>query len=153
MHPDPLVRSLLDRAAITELMHRYCRAIDRRDGPELRSCFHPDAVHAQGGFEGASTEFCTLALARLRVLGATQHLISNVLIEVNDDTARCEAAFVAYHRVPAGCELTGLFACGGIEADLWVGGRYLDDLERRDGMWRIRRRVGAYDWTRRVPVT
>lgn len=153
MHPDPLVRALLDRAAITDLLHRYCRAIDRRDERELRACFHEDAVHDQGGFAGPSTEFCTLALARLSAIGATQHLIANVLIELAGDSARSEAAFVAYHRVPANCELTGLFACGGVELDLFVGGRYLDELERRDGIWRIRRRVGAYDWTRRVPAT
>jgi hypothetical protein len=32
--------------------------------------------------------------------------------------------------------------------DFFVGGRYLDRFERRDGAWRIVERVGMTDWAR-----
>jgi hypothetical protein len=37
--------------------------------------------------------------------------------------------------------------------DLWVGGRYLDRMEKRDGVWKIVDRVGTTDWTRLDPPT
>ncbi len=40
---DAAVRTLLDRAAIGDVILRYSRALDRRDWDEVASCFTPDA--------------------------------------------------------------------------------------------------------------
>jgi hypothetical protein len=37
------------------------------------------------------------------------------------------------------------------EMDLWVGGRYMDRMEKRGGVWKIAYRVGTTDWTRIEP--
>jgi hypothetical protein len=42
----------------------------------------------------------------------------------------------------------GVMASRGTETDLFIGGRYVDRLERRDGVWKIARRVGIHDWQR-----
>ncbi len=34
-----------------------------------------------------------------------------------------------------------------------LGGRYIDRFERRDGEWRIARRVLLLDWTGELPIT
>eukprot|EP01035_Chromulina_nebulosa_P003915 gene3915-biopygen3222 len=85
-----------------------------------------------------------------RVLGAahgpqrrTQHALSNCLIEVNGDTARAETYCQAFHELDG--EGDGL--------EMVVGGRYLDDLERRDGAWRILHRTYVMDWNRNTVST
>ena len=147
----PALLALLDKQAITEVIHRYCRAIDRRDEAALRGCFHDESTHDQGGFRGPSREFCGYALAKLALIGATQHLVSNLLIDVDQSntTARSEACFIAYHRLPASGVPDGLFASDGHVCDLFVGGRYLDQLRRHGTGWQIVQRTGIYDWVRR----
>jgi SnoaL-like domain len=148
----PELRELTDKQAIAETVFRYCRAIDRLDEALLRDCFHPEATHCQGGFEGLSADFCGYALARLAAICASHHQIGNVLITLRTDTADVESYFVAYHRIPAQGVTEGLFASSGVARDLFVGGRYLDRFERRDGRWRIVHRSGVYDWRRDEPA-
>jgi len=37
------LEELVARNAITEVLYRYCRGVDRRDWELLRSCYHPEA--------------------------------------------------------------------------------------------------------------
>jgi hypothetical protein len=144
---------LLSKQAITEVVYRYARAIDRCDEALLRACFHPDSTHEHGEFAGSSADFCGWALDLLSRLTATQHHIGNVLIEVEGDGARSESYWIAYHRIPAQAGGGGLVAGRGEETDLFIGGRYLDRFERRGGVWKIARRVGVHDWQRYEPAS
>src|SRR5262249_23624395 len=83
----------------------------------------------------------------------TQHHIGNVLIELQGERAGAETYWVAYHRIPADAGGTGLVAGRGAETDLFIGGRYIDRFERRDGGWKIARRVGIHDWQRFEPAS
>jgi len=142
------LRSLLDKQAVTEVIYRYARALDRCDIELLRSCFHPDSTHDHGDFEGSSLKFCDWALELLQRLTATQHHIGNILIELDGGRAFAETYWVAYHRIPAEAGGSGVVAGRGEETDLFIGGRYIDRFERREGTWRIARRVGIHDWQR-----
>ncbi len=137
---------LLAKQEILEVLHRYCRGIDRRHAELLKDCFHEDSVHEQGGFKGPSKDFCAIALERVTPLPVTHHQLGSVLIELAGDAAKSEAYFTAFHRVPATGPGQGLFSPTGSERDLFVGGRYLDSWARRDGRWRITARRGVYDW-------
>lgn len=143
-----LLRTLADRQAITDQCHRYCRALDRMDETLLRSVFHPDATHSHGGYEGTSARFCTYALAVLAELDRTQHHLGNVLIDLLGDAAHVESYFLAYHRLPKGRACTGVFERHDTarDEDVWIGGRYIDRFQRRDGLWRIAHRIGLHDW-------
>jgi hypothetical protein len=66
----------------------------------------------------------------------TQHLLGQTHIELDGDRARAETHVFSYHRVDAGAG----------DHDTCIGGRYLDQLEKRDGEWRIVDRVMLYDW-------
>ncbi len=147
------LRALLDKQAITEVIHRYARALDRCDIELLRSCFHPDSTHDHGEFEGPSLKFCDWAMELLQRLTATQHHIGNVLIELDGDRAFSETYWVAYHRIPADAGGSGVVAGRGAETDLFIGGRYVDRFERRAGAWKIARRVGLHDWQRFEPAS
>lgn len=144
------IQDLIDRQQITHLLHTYCRALDRLDRPMLESIFHSDSRHAMGGFEGPSRDFCGFAMEILASLEGTQHTLGNVTIELDGDIARSECYFIAYHRIAAGVEGPGAFADHDLskDEDVIMGGRYVDRLERRDGVWKIVHRIGVMDWCR-----
>ena len=59
------VRAAADRQQITDLIHRYCRSVDRLDVPLGRSIWHEDAIADygeavyRGGGRGESLEVRT----------------------------------------------------------------------------------------------
>lgn len=141
---DGALRALIDRAEISELLARYCRAVDRLDEALLRSCFHSDSQHDHG-YTGPSETFVGFALDVLRGCVATHHQLGNISMVVRGDQADAETYFTAYHRVSDAPPEAFADAPG---MDLTIGGRYIDRLERRAGEWRIINRVGVHDWRR-----
>ncbi len=127
----------LDKRACSDLIFRLARALDRCDGPLLRSLFHPDATDDHGYFKGTAAEFADWVLPLLETMERTQHTISNVLVDVAGDRAVGEAYFVAYH------DLAG---AGGEPLRMTAAGRYLDRFERREGQWKFAHRAAVYDW-------
>lgn len=130
---------LESREQITELLYAYARANDRADEALLRSCFWPESTHKHGKFEGKSSDFVGFAFKIVAGLKYACHHISNVSIEVKGDRAFSECYYFAQHR-RARQDGTG-------EEDVFFQGRYLDQLERRDGVWKIIRRRGLSDYT------
>jgi len=136
--------TLLAHHEIGEVIHRYCRGIDRMDWDLVRGCYHPDAVDDHGDFVGTIDEFIPYIQAGLPRFERTQHFIGNLMVELDGDTARAETYLVAYHRLRANATKP--------ERDFVVGLRYVDDFARRAGEWRIARRVCAFEWSRIDPV-
>ena len=139
---------LNSRAEITEVVLRYVRAIDRCDEALLRSCFHADARHRHGTFDGASADFCGHAMAVCRAVEATHHQLGPVSIELVGETAFVETYFTSHHRFgavpPPG---------GQPHEDRFMGGRYVDRFERRQGVWKIAERQGINEWLRYEPAS
>ena len=153
------LQSLLDKQACAEVMTTYCRAIDHMDEALLRSVFHPDSQHHHG-FEGPSSDpgakggdFVAYALSVLGTHTHTHHQLGNILIELEPDgvTAFTEAYFTAYHRMRAKGDPKAGTNAYDTPMDFLVGGRYMDRMEKRDGVWKIAYRVGMTDWTRIEP--
>ena len=46
------LEELVAKQEISELLHRYCRGIDRFDRDLVRSCYHDDADDDHGIFRG-----------------------------------------------------------------------------------------------------
>jgi hypothetical protein len=128
------LQALVDREAIRECLHRYCRGIDRADEAALRSAYWEDATDCHGAWNGSASGFIDQALQRLRLGGRRVHQLSNVSIELHEDVAAVESYFLAL-QVPAGSSRQ-TFLCG----------RYVDRFERRHGEWRIAARTVVYDW-------
>ena len=124
---------------ITELLFAYARANDRADETLMRSVFWPESTHKHGRFEGKSSDFVGFAFKIVSALKYACHHITNVSIEVNGDRAFSECYYFAQHRRAR--------ADGNGEEDQFFQGRYLDDLQRRNGVWKIIRRRGLSDYT------
>jgi len=154
------LESLLAKQAITEVIHRYARAIDRLDEPLLRSVFHPDSSHNHF-YQGPSSapdraaegedpgDFVRFAFAVLSAYRYTHHQLGNTLVEfVDNTTAHVETYFTAYHRMRAQGDPLAPDNAQETEMDYFVAGRYVDRFECRDGTWKIAQRTGMTDWMR-----
>ncbi len=133
-----------DGQEIRDVIARYCRGIDRRQFDLVRSCYHSDATDDHGDFRGGVDGFIEHLRVTLAHWESTTHFLGNVLVEVDGDRARAESYALAFHRIAARADKP--------ERDLVGAIRYVDDFERRDGVWRIADRVCVLDWSRTDPV-
>jgi ketosteroid isomerase-like protein len=145
---------LADRAQITDVMYRWCRAIDRLDADAIRSVFHPDAIDNHGPFVGGVDALIAWLVGRHRTIPFSMHLVSNLLIEfATADSALVETYIFATLRYsPEGKAALAVFTGGaagpaGSTTDALSWARYIDRFERRGGEWRIARRTVAFDST------
>ena len=129
------LQELIERAAIQDVLLRYARGVDRRDLVTVASCFTPGAAYDGALGRGTIAD----ALPRLGEAMArytcTLHFLGNQTIELTGDTAHSETYCLAHHVLPDGHHRE-------------VAVRYLDDLVRDGGTWRISRRVVAREWER-----
>lgn len=160
------VQELLDRAQISDLIHLYCRGVDRVDEATLRSIYHDDAVEDRGAdlFIGKAQDWVGWTIDLLPAFALTQHCILNILLDVDGDVADGESYFNAYHRFDSpdrAAAEEALSAQGGSADDLaWpeggtdliLAGRYLDRFTRRDGVWKISYRKMICDWCHAQPT-
>jgi len=147
------LQTLLDHRAIADVVLRYCRGIDRLDLELVRDCYHPDATDEHGTFTGTRDEYVDWVAGVLTRFTGTMHLVANQLIEfggggdgasaLDGDTARCETYGVAHHWGDPPDDTRRNFT---------TGFRYVDRFARRDGDWRIARRVAVREWTHVVPA-
>ena len=78
------IRALEDDLGIT-LFDRLARGIDRCDADLVRAVFHPDATDDHGMYKGTAADFVPWVMEVLAGMRRTQHMIGNVLIEVDGD--------------------------------------------------------------------
>jgi hypothetical protein len=140
------VQELLAKDAIAAIIHKRARTTDERDLDGSLSCYHPDGTEDHEGFDGTVEEYLRTAspvfLADSPV-EVCSHLIGNIEIQLDGDRATSQCYFI--------CCLTANEA--GRRRSFINAGRYLDDFERRDGVWAIKRRRCLYDWGRSDDAT
>ena len=137
------IDKVIARDEIRDLLSRYSDGIDRCDEAALKTVFWPDGRCDYGSFAGNAWEFATGVIAALRDLRRTQHVIGNMVIDVQaPDRARGQTSVIAYHEMDdeQGRPIVRV-----------VGGRYLDRFARRDGEWRIAERLYLMDWNQNQP--
>ena len=139
------VRRLRDKAEIEDCIQRYCRGADRLDAELLLSAYHPDATDDRGeAFTGSPAQFVEWLFPMLRTLGGSNHTVCNTRSEVIGDVAHAES-YVIFAVWSHGKD--------GVEGFASMGtARYLDRLERRDGVWGIVHRECLMDMTFRTPI-
>ncbi len=137
------IQQLLDKQAITEVLYRYSRGVDRCDRAVLATVYWPDAVDDHMVFHGsgeALLDYLSTAVQDMH----TQHRLANILIDFESSTlAHAESYVTAFHNMAVE---------GGGREDVIFGGRYLDRFERRGGEWRIAHRKLVMDYFQRQPA-
>lgn len=157
------LQKIIDRQDISDVLIRYCRAIDRLDENVFRTIFWPDGGYESAtGFkvEAGSDSFVKTILDHTMrsLFTVTQHHITNIQVHFETESvAHTECYIFAFHRLDPAYEniarAVGAQRAKAMEAgenkdfDAFVGGRYIDRFEKRNDMWRIKTRHLVIDWT------
>lgn len=125
------VRDVLDREAVTALVHDYCLLFDENRPRDVAELFTVDAVVDYGPesdtIVGRDAIGATIAVGLARTFAATSHHVSNVQVVLEGDgRARSTCYLYAWHR----------YVDGSPDGELW--GRYRHRFVRTDDAgWRI----------------
>jgi 3-phenylpropionate/cinnamic acid dioxygenase small subunit len=133
------IEEIADRLAIVDLLHRYATSLDTRDWDLLASVFTDDAIADYGELAGINNGVAAIVKVchdALQGLDASQHIVSNEVIELAGDRARSRCYLQAQH-VYLGAE-------GG--DNFLVGGTYEDEVVRTGQGWRIAHRRLITTW-------
>ena len=130
-----------DRLAIEDVLALHSRGLDRLDSAAIQLSYWPDAAVDYGSYKGDAHVFAELVVSALgEQYELTRHSLSNTLIAFTHNTACSESNVTAAH-----------LATGAKEEMLFYG-RYLDQLEKRDGQWKILHRQVVMDRSKRLAV-
>lgn len=135
----PAVQELVAKQQLYDNIALYCRGQDRKDLELVKSTFWPDATDNHGAFVGSAHEFCEWAYENQKTSRhRSHHYITNVLVELDGEHARRETAFNFVMVTSEGTTKVS-------------GGRYRDLCERRDGEWKVLRRLVIHDHVAEFP--
>lgn len=139
---DPEVQALLDKQAITEVLNLYLRGADRADIDLIAAAYHPGAIEDHGGvYYGPAEAYVATMAEQLPHAKIMNHLCTNVLIDLDGDTAKVESYILAYARMKK----------DGEKFDSMTLARAIDRFERRSGAWRIAHRRLIWEWNHDMP--
>ena len=131
------LQSLTDKHAISEVIYRYCRSVDRLDIPLGHTVWHEDGIADYGDvYCGPGRGVIDLICAQHLYTLYHSHQMSNILIELNGDRAGSESYVTANLRIQQGDALK----------QMTVWSRYVDTWSRRDGIWAIDKRIAVRDF-------
>ncbi len=125
------LQDFLDKEQIRELMTRYFVGVDRRDWAMIRDCFAQDCTAEYHAFKSPNLDSLMKSIMGVASARVSMHFMGNQLIEVHGDTAKSETY----------CLINMLRAMPGeSERNTIFGARYVDQLVRLGGQWKIKRR-------------
>jgi SnoaL-like domain len=139
------LQRLKDRQDILDCLVREARGRDRHDAAMTVSCYWEDGADEHGPVLSPGPEYGERANAGHRAgFAANQHNLTNHTCELEGNVANCETYVVG-----------GLLSPDQKTCKLALG-RYVDRLERRHGVWKIKLRrsivdmvvEGSADWLR-----
>jgi hypothetical protein len=120
------VQHLKDRQDILDCIQRESRARDRQDVDMIAGCWWEDGIDEHGPVMTKAPAYPAKANAgHSASFNMTSHNITNHLCNIEGDTAYCESYVIG-----------GLFWLDGKTTTIAFG-RYLDQLKKRQGEWRI----------------
>ena len=141
-----------DESAVRAVLLRYGSALDDRDAEGVLACFTDDVrleyfngEMVTDGIDAARGFFSfdgRAGLPGLDRIARTTHLWNVMHVEIDGDTAHSTTACIAH-----------LLGVVGEDAVLVTRGlRYVDDLRRAAGGWRISHRRHQPEWETRTPA-
>jgi hypothetical protein len=160
--PEPVgLERLSAQQEIKDLCCRYARGSDRVDAGIFTSAFWEDGGYGQPGSNEPIVKIDGDLISGFmgKHFSCTQHLNCNILIDfVDEGHATTEVYFQAFHLTKADLKSDEILPLVGARRfaelshvdgnvyEIVVGGRYLDHVERRDGIWKIKTRRLIFDY-------
>ena len=140
------LQRFVDTQEIGQVIASHSRGIDRANEETFSDVYHDDGYVDYGFFDGPAAEFAAVVTAGADDTPGTLHRPSNVWIEVEGDAAKSECYVTVYtHAADESSAASG--------ETTFIGGRYLDKHERRDGVWKMTHRTYVMDWNFNQPGT
>lgn len=136
------LQELLDRKACEDVLMRYGRTLDWLDESGQQDCFWPDAQIDYGFFKGSGEDWVPVVMEVEAASPRRWHASGGYLVQVKGSIARSEC-----YGISVGSSVND----EGELFDTMFGGRYLDELEKRNGEWRISKRTYIADWIHQFP--
>jgi len=140
---DAAIDEWASKSEIADTLATHSRGVDRADANLLGSAYHRGAEVDYSFFVGPASQLVAMLAGAQKGQPITLHRTSNIWIQVHGDSARSESYVLAYLETLA----------DSVATQRWIGGRYLDDHERRDGEWRIIHRTYVMDFNINRPST
>ncbi|MFW0785640.1 nuclear transport factor 2 family protein [Gordonia sp. CPCC 206044] len=120
------VRYLLDRTEILDCIARHARGCDRHDVDLISAAYHDDGIDEHGVVINTGEGYGRWANATHAATSTVHtHNVTTHSCEIDGDTAHADSYVIVV-----------LIGTDGTAAQV-ISGRYIDRLERRDGVWRI----------------
>ncbi|KAK1718701.1 hypothetical protein CaCOL14_003317 [Colletotrichum acutatum] len=129
------VQAILDKDEIRTVIYRFARGADRLIRDVVQSVYHEDATDNHGTYNGPAKDFFDSMGSNS--IKAAHHQIGQSLIEIEEDGRKAHAETY--------CTATTIVEVE--QGEKWTTFlvRYVDNLEKRDGEWRITHRFCAFD--------
>ena len=135
-------QTLIDRAALSDVLNNYAAGVDRRDWTLFRSCFTDDL---EADFTGVlpgnvchgADKWVAAAAKLVEPLAATQHIITNHVHDIDRDTAKSRSYLQAQHMQKDG---------QGNQRHYLIGGYYDYDMVRTGQGWKIKKYSLTQTW-------
>lgn len=154
------LQRLMDKDQIRDVMLRYCRGVDRRQWDLVHNAFFADATDHHADFKGTISDFFAWLEPQHDKVAKSTHMLGNMLIEFAGDSVAVVESYFAVN-LELGPEAAGhrkQFVSGDAKAapgrvKLNVYGRYVDRFEKRDGEWRVAKRLTVFDSQHSQPLS
>ena len=141
MNTEQLLLHLQAQHDLQALSARYCNGVDRRDLALLQSLWWPEAHLDFGVFAGPARKFCELIASGDPAVEVSFHFTANALFQVDGEQASGSSYVITVSALNV----------DGVATQQLLGGRYLDQYQRRDGVWKFSERLFVLDWNINQP--
>jgi hypothetical protein len=131
-----------DKAACAELVQDWGFARDQGRWDDLLAIFHPGGEIAVSWFRGPYAEFVARCRANFGRGSEAKHVLGPARVRLNGARATAETNVAILVRQ----------TIDGVAVDLTSNSRFLDRIERREGVWRLVERAAVYEKDRLDPV-
>ena len=151
-HPKE-IQTLLDRAAIHDVLARYYQGLDQGNQDQVRACFTDDVIAqfdekpATRGIDALMDSFWVFRNHKSGAWKITTHFMGNLNYNLLEgDVAETETNAIAFLVLPGiSAQAKDQVAMSSL--------RYLDRLRRTQDGWRICERQHTLDWSCHVPAS
>jgi hypothetical protein len=137
------MQEMLEHYRITKLVNEYCHGCDRGDELRMAGVYAKDSWDDHGLRKMPGQQYAHEVMqGRAQIRDMISHQLGQTLVKVDGDRAGAETYFVATLRRD---DVQPLMLDQ-------LGGRYVDELVREDGTWKIKKRLTIRDWSITVPI-